>query len=100
MTLKKLCHFSESELGIDFVAFTAVMWCSLCARSERRVGSPRVDASSARFVNRLCYHVRPSSRLLVTPIISESDEIVALSAAVRLGYLHMKLCETLISDSR
>lgn len=36
VTLKKLCHFSESELGIDFVASTAVMCRTLCGRARRR----------------------------------------------------------------
>lgn len=91
VTLKKLCHFSESELGIDFVAFTAVMCRTLCVgRAARWAGR----TASCRFVNPLL-SCTVRSKLLVTLITSESGKTVVGNTAASIRLLVHKICDDL-----
>lgn len=74
MTLEKLCQFSESELGIDFVAFTAVMCRSLWVS---RVGTGSAQIFGL-FVTPLAYRVRGKGG---APCLSDyiSDAVVILT---------------------
>lgn len=68
MTLKKLCHFSESELGIDFVEFTAVTYVVYVSAGR----SARLGLVNVYLLPRL---------LLVVLIISGSGKLIGRHTA-------------------
>lgn len=96
VTLKKLCHFSESELGIDFVAFTAVMCRTLCALGARRRARPN---GFGPFCKPTLLSCTVRSKLLVTLITSESGKTVVGNTAASIRLLAHNISET-ISDRR